>query len=67
MPAAHPNRPASLRFELPGWQVRSGLTMSQAEDLLDRLDACGIKCREVRLETDGIVVRWRAGQIASHR
>jgi hypothetical protein len=43
-----------------GWQVRGGLTLIQAEELLDHLEASGIKQREVKIEPAGVTVRWRA-------
>jgi hypothetical protein len=44
----------------PGWQVRTGLNLHQAEDLLDYLEASGVTCREIRIEAGGVTVRWRA-------
>lgn len=43
----------------PGWMERRGLTFSEAEQLLDQLEAGGIGQRETRLEADGVTVRWR--------
>jgi hypothetical protein len=42
------------------WQERRGLTFSQAEALLDQLEAAGILWRQTCLEPGGITVRWRA-------
>jgi hypothetical protein len=39
--------------------MRRGLTFTQAEELLDRLEASGIGQREMRIEADGVTVSWR--------
>ncbi len=52
-----PNRPAPVE---PDWQVRQGLTLIEAEDLLDRLESAGIGERELLVEAGGFTVRWRA-------
>jgi hypothetical protein len=56
---ADDNRPASPGVAEPGWQVRTGLTLSQAELLLDHLEGCGVTCREMRFEGGGVTVRWQ--------
>jgi hypothetical protein len=43
----------------PGWQTRQGLTLSEAENLLDQLEVRGGVQRELRVEADGVTVRWR--------
>jgi hypothetical protein len=54
------NRPAvTPSVAEPAWQTRQGLTLSEAEDLLDQLEACGVAQREMRIEADGVTVRWR--------
>jgi hypothetical protein len=39
--------------------VRTGLTLWQAEALLDELEAGGVVQREVSVEAGGVTVRWR--------
>jgi hypothetical protein len=41
------------------WQERTGLTVRQAEELLDWLEANGIMRREVLMRAGGYVVRWQ--------
>jgi hypothetical protein len=42
------------------------LTVTQAGDLLDWLEAHGIQAREVQIEPDGyILVRWQSAQRAA--
>jgi hypothetical protein len=59
LPADDRNRPAGPDLTELGWQVRTGLTMIEAENLLDQLEARGITCRELRCEAAGVTVRWR--------
>jgi hypothetical protein len=43
-----------------GWLYREGLSLHDAETLLDGLEACGIQEREMAFEPAGTVrVRWR--------
>ena len=42
-----------------GWYVCSGMTLREAEELLDWLDHVGCPAREVQIETAGTTVRWR--------
>lgn len=42
-----------------GWRERRGLTLREAEELLDRLEACGVAQREAAVEAEGVTVRWR--------
>jgi hypothetical protein len=63
-------RPASIewwkqmgdrcRTEADGWQVCSGLSLSEAEQLLDWLEANGVRERETSFGAEGATVRWRA-------
>jgi hypothetical protein len=41
-----------------GWQVREGLTLREAEELLDWLDQVGCPSREVQVGEAGVTVRW---------
>jgi hypothetical protein len=43
-----------------GWEQCPGLTKTEAERLLDWLEAHGCEQREVLWEEDGITVRWRS-------
>jgi hypothetical protein len=50
------------RTEADGWQVCCALTLYEAEQLLDCLEANGVSEREMSLGKDGVSVRWRAGR-----
>jgi len=54
------DRANATEADEPGWQKRQGLTLREAEDLLDQLEASGVGQREVRIKADGVTVRWRA-------
>lgn len=41
-----------------GWRVRTGLSFREVERLLDWLESQGRTQREVRLDADGVTVRW---------
>jgi hypothetical protein len=41
------------------WQEVSGLTLWQAEELLDWLEANGVTRREALVTPEGCVVRWQ--------
>jgi hypothetical protein len=43
----------------PGWCERRGLTLIEAEDLLDQLEVAGVGEREAQVGPDGVTVRWR--------
>jgi hypothetical protein len=45
--------------DAPDWRTCAGLTLIQAEELLDWLDGLGCKEREVAVAADGVTVRWR--------
>ncbi len=49
----------SCRQEADGWQVCTGLTMYEAEQLLDWLEVSKKGQREVSLVGPGVTVRWR--------
>jgi hypothetical protein len=55
-PGDDPNRPAPVE---PDWQVRTGLTLIEAEDLLDRLESAGVGERELLVDAGAFTVRWR--------
>ncbi len=57
IPADEGGRPGPVE---PGWQACTGLTLHEAEQLLDQLEAGGVECREVYLEAGGVTVRWRS-------
>ena len=42
-----------------GWRVCAGLTLREAELLLDWLDQAGCPSREVQIDDEGTTVRWR--------
>lgn len=42
-----------------GWEECSGLDKTEAEQLLDWLEASGCRHRQVALNDDGFAVRWR--------
>lgn len=42
-----------------GWRVRTGLTLYEAEQLLDWLDQIGCDEREVQIDDTTTTVRWR--------
>lgn len=41
------------------WHVREGLSLRQAEELLDWLDQHGATQHEVAVDATGTTVRWR--------
>ena len=41
----------------PGWQERQGLTLTQAEDLLDQLEAAGLVQHQAQIGPAGVTVR----------
>lgn len=43
----------------PGWHERAGLTIREAEELLDWLEAHGVTRREALVTPEGTVVRWQ--------
>jgi len=44
-----------------GIQLADHLTITQAEDLLDWLESHGVRARDVRIESDGLMtVRWQS-------
>jgi hypothetical protein len=47
------------REEAGGWHACTSLTLSEAEQLLDWLEAHGVRERETSLRADGAIVRWR--------
>jgi hypothetical protein len=47
------------REEADGWTVCSGLSLCEAELLLDWLEANGIAERETSFGAEGATVRWR--------
>ncbi len=47
------------RHEDDGWWVCAGLSLHEAELLLDWLESKGIGHREVAMAGDGVTVRWR--------
>ena len=58
--------PPRCEPDAEGWYVRAGLSLPQAEELLDWLEANGHAQREVLLDAGGLVtVRWRRGQSPS--
>ena len=59
LPTDDHNRAADPTLAEPGWQARGGLTLTEAELLLDRLEASGITCREMHCDAEGVTVRWR--------
>jgi hypothetical protein len=60
IPADDHNHSAAPRFAEPGWQVRTGLSLGQAEELLDHLEVSGVTCREMRVEGGAVTVRWQS-------
>lgn len=50
--------PALLNGSGRDWQVRTGLSLQQAEDLLDWLERTRSTEHEVALTPDGWEVRW---------
>jgi hypothetical protein len=58
-PADPAPAPESTAPEETAWQERSGLTLREAEDLLDWLEAHGVTQREARVTPEGCTVRWR--------
>jgi hypothetical protein len=58
-PPAPASGPGSSTPEGAAWQERTGLTLRQAEELLDWLEANGVTRREVALTEEGCVVRWQ--------
>jgi hypothetical protein len=53
---ASPDQP-----EGPQWHACVGLTLRQAEELLDWLDACGYEHSEVAIDPkQGVSLRWRS-------
>ena len=42
-----------------GWQERPGLTITQAENLLDQLEAAGVVQLEAQIGPAGVTVLWR--------
>jgi hypothetical protein len=62
--AEDPTEPTAAGGEPPpeegtDWQVQTGLTLREAEELLDWLEAHGVSQREAQVTPDGVVVRWR--------
>ena len=53
--------PAVPRWTLDeqGWRVCAGMTLCEAEQLLDWLDQVGCPSREVQIDDQGATVRWR--------
>jgi hypothetical protein len=45
---------------VPGWNAFAGLSLSEAEELLDLLESHGISSRLVQVDTAGITVRWQS-------
>jgi len=59
VPRDEMDRAATEADAEPGWQTRQGLTLCEAEELLDQLEAGGVGQREARIEANGVTVRWR--------
>jgi hypothetical protein len=62
MPAdRHPSEPFSdrTRRDAAGWNVCTGLALSEMEQLLDWLEQCHCPGREVRVDLRAATVRWR--------
>ncbi len=54
------NRTAAPCDVEPGWQVRTGLTLTEAERLLDHLETCGVTCLQTHFEAGTVTVRWQS-------
>jgi hypothetical protein len=59
LPQAHP-APAAARHCAGPWRSTTVVSLRDAEDLLDSLEACGFEERELRVLDDALVeIRWR--------
>ncbi len=55
-----PSKPVNTSADVNGWECRERLNKTEAERLLDWLEANGYSQREVSLAKDGsFTVRWR--------
>lgn len=50
------------RHEADGWQACSSLTLFEAEQLLDCLEANGVREHETSMNKNGVTVRWRVAR-----
>ena len=51
--------PTGPQVDEQGWYFREGMTLREAEELLDWLDQIHCPTREVRVGAVGTTVRWR--------